>query len=359
MTHITLEKKMQVILPLKRGFDKLDDHVIITDPKGNILYANKAVEKKTGFPLRQVLGKKPGDLWGGNMPKSFYKKMWHTIVVEKKPFVGEVKNKKKDGTFYWQELRISPVKNRSGKIQCFIGVEPDITERKKEKESQQNLMSIIGHRILSPVTVIRWSLDWLLRGKNLKRDQRKKLKIMYKESKGLVRMMDDLMFLAHFGKGHPQNENIDMHKEIQNIIAIVKNQYPKVHFMFDDHIEHSVINTNKLLFNELLSNVILNAAEYSNKAGGMVRIVLKSKHASIVWECHDNGIGIPQHDQKNIFQKFFRAKNAYIMKETGSGLGLFIAKMIADNLNWNITLTSREHKGTHVAVTIPENIVHV
>src|SRR3989338_7793900 len=101
-----LDQLTEQIEPFEKGLDVLDDHVVITDENANILYANKAMERNTGFPVEEVLEKNPADLWGGQMPDEFYEKMWQTIKTEKKPFVGEVQNKKKDGTFYWQELHI-------------------------------------------------------------------------------------------------------------------------------------------------------------------------------------------------------------------------------------------------------------
>lgn len=122
-----IEKELS---PLPQTFDLLSDHVVITDPDGNIIYANKAVEENTGFKIDELIGQSPGKLWGGNMPKEFYEKMWHKIKVEKRPFVGEVKNKRKGGTEYWQELRVYPVLDDKSEIKVFIGIEPNITARK-------------------------------------------------------------------------------------------------------------------------------------------------------------------------------------------------------------------------------------
>ena len=118
------------IKSLEEAFDLLSDHVIITDADANIIYANEAVRGQTGYNPSEVIGKNPGKLWGGNMPKSFYEDMWKTIKVDKWPFVGEVKNKGKDGEEYWQELRIFPVLDGDGEILIFIGIEPNITARK-------------------------------------------------------------------------------------------------------------------------------------------------------------------------------------------------------------------------------------
>ncbi len=127
-----LQQYIAAVQPLKWGFDEVNDHVVITDPDANIIYANKAVERNTGFSIDEIIGRSPGDLWGGQMPKEFYEKMWQTIKIEKRPFVAEVKNKRKDGTEYWQELHISPVLWENGEVKFYIGIEPNITERKKK-----------------------------------------------------------------------------------------------------------------------------------------------------------------------------------------------------------------------------------
>ena len=125
-----LAELQEEIAPLAQAFDLVDDHVVITDPDARIIYANYAVQENTGYSSSEVIGKNPAELWGGNMPKEFYEKMWTTIKTEKRPFVGEVKNKRKDGTEYWQEVRIYPIFGQYGDIKIFIGMEPNITTRK-------------------------------------------------------------------------------------------------------------------------------------------------------------------------------------------------------------------------------------
>jgi two-component system, LuxR family, sensor kinase FixL len=136
MTQHTVLTKKQIrrfqdeISELIAGFDLLADHVVITDPNANIIYANRAVQKHTGYSIEEIMGKNPGDLWGGLMPKEFYEKMWEKIKRFKIPFVGEVENRNKDGDKYWQELRIYPILDDAGDVRFFIGMEPDITLRK-------------------------------------------------------------------------------------------------------------------------------------------------------------------------------------------------------------------------------------
>ena len=103
-------------------FNGIPDQVIITDPSGVILYANAQVEKITGYSISEILGKKPS-LWGNQMPAAFYKKMWDSILNKKKSVTVKITNKKKDGTLYQAQLRISPVLNSEGEIKMFVGME--------------------------------------------------------------------------------------------------------------------------------------------------------------------------------------------------------------------------------------------
>ncbi|MBI2013289.1 MAG: PAS domain S-box protein [Candidatus Colwellbacteria bacterium] len=133
MTHVykeDIEKLQKELSPITKAFDLIPEHIVITDAEGIILYANKGVEKQTGYSREEVIGKNPGHLWGGKMDKLFYEGMWRRIKTDKKPFFGEVKNVRKDGTEYYQELRVYPVLSEDGEIRIFIGIEPNITGRK-------------------------------------------------------------------------------------------------------------------------------------------------------------------------------------------------------------------------------------
>lgn len=200
ITESELKYYTEKIKYLKKAFDEIGDHVVITDKDANILYANKAAERKTGFSETEMLGKNPADLWGGNMPKEFHKDMWHKIKDLKHPFVGEVRNKRKDGVECWQELHISPILDENGEVKFFIGIEPDITDRKTRERFREEFLSIIGHQLRNPVTAIRWALDWLLKRDGLTQEQRKTLEDVYRHSQNLTTLIDDLLTLSRVEK---------------------------------------------------------------------------------------------------------------------------------------------------------------
>lgn len=104
----------------------ISDSIVITDTDSNILYANKAAQEKSGFSQEEMLGKNPGDLWGGHMPKEVYEEMYHTLKDLKQSWHGQVKNRRKDGTEYWQWLRVNPILDSGNECMYFVAIEPDI-----------------------------------------------------------------------------------------------------------------------------------------------------------------------------------------------------------------------------------------
>ena len=121
-SDLTLSIKCTRCGSLNSIFKGVTEQVIITDKDGLIVYANSMVESNTGYSLQEILGKKPS-LWGGQMSKEFYKEMWRVIKVEKKSVAVEVRNKKKDGTFYNAKLRISAVFGIDNEVKMFVGIE--------------------------------------------------------------------------------------------------------------------------------------------------------------------------------------------------------------------------------------------
>ena len=346
----------KAIMPLKHAFDVLSDHVIITDADANILYANEAVEKKTGFVREEVIGRNPADLWGGKMSQEFYEKMWHTIKIEKRPFVGEVRNVRKDGKEYWQESHVYPILDAHGEIRFYIGIEPDITDRKRKEQFRDEFISMIGHQLKNPIVAIRWMLELLSHGKGLSTREKEEVEVLYAETGGLKDLVSDLLVLARLENVALKKERIDVAHEVDEVIQAILRQKPKLSFSFKKEGKTFPLEASRTLVFQVFTNVISNAADYVDAARGKIALSIHKEGDVYIFMCRDNGIGISLEDQPKIFSRFFRGTNAMKEKRTGTGLGLYIAKMICDDLGWKISFESRVGNGTTFTVVIPVSV---
>lgn len=110
----------------------------ITDTAGKILWVNQAWSMVSGYSPEEAIGKSTRILQSGKQDKAFYKQMWDQIMAGN-IWHNEMVNKRKDGTLFYEDLTISPVRNSQGQITHFVGIKQDITERKKEEKQRIRL----------------------------------------------------------------------------------------------------------------------------------------------------------------------------------------------------------------------------
>jgi len=133
-TEITEQKLAEEqIKKLSQAVEQSAGSIIITDLAGNIEYVNKKFEEITGYSFEEVKGRNPRILKSGETPHEEYKKMWDTILAGN-DWRGNLHNRKKDGSLYWENTTISAVKNQSGVITNFLAIKDDITEDKLKEE---------------------------------------------------------------------------------------------------------------------------------------------------------------------------------------------------------------------------------
>lgn len=121
------KKNFELIHKFRIAFENSFDHMILTDENGIIQFANDSVTKVTGYSVLEVIGKTPA-LWGGQMTEEFYRDFWKIIKVDKKEYVGVIRNMRKSGELYIAEVRIIPILSKD-KLLGFLGIERDVTPK--------------------------------------------------------------------------------------------------------------------------------------------------------------------------------------------------------------------------------------
>ncbi|MFH7244595.1 MAG: diguanylate cyclase domain-containing protein [Spirulina sp.] len=129
------------------------DAVVITDVQGRVEWANPAFTAITRYTLADAVGKNPRELVkSGQHSEHFYQQLWKTILSGQ-CWRGEMINRRKDGSLYHESSTITPVFNTEGKIQHFIAIKQDISERKlieltlRQQSERERMIQVITHRI--------------------------------------------------------------------------------------------------------------------------------------------------------------------------------------------------------------------
>ncbi|MEZ4179985.1 MAG: ATP-binding protein [Candidatus Doudnabacteria bacterium] len=342
--------------------ESASDQVIISDPEGIILYTNPATEKITGFSQDEIIGKKVGtkELWGGHMSRDFYQELWRTIKIEKKVFVGEVKNKRKSQEEYISQVSISPVLDQKGEVLFFVSIERDITKEKMVDQAKTEFVSLASHQLRTPLTAIGWYTEMLLAGDagKITKKQKEFLEEVYAGNKRMVDLVNALLNVSRLELGtiavEPEPANIIEIAQgvISDLKAIILEKQDKIVTHFDQNIPITPLD--KKLVYMIFQNLLTNAIKYSPDKS-TITTSIQTDETNIKISVADQGLGIPQSQQDKIFTKLFRADNVKGTDTTGTGLGLYIIKSILDHSGGTIRFESIQNQGTTFFVTIPKS----
>ncbi len=203
-----IDKELQRLLKIK---DVLDEHslVAITDKNGTITYVNKEFCRLSKYSENELIGQNHRILKSGYHPPQFYQGMWKTIS-HGKVWRGEVKNKAKDGTFYWVKTIIVPFLDNKGKPGEYVSVRTDVTAQ-KELQAQllkSEKLTVIGelsarlaHDLRNPLSVIKNTIE-LIKIKNPDLPE-KVLEDLYKLNRAILRMTHQIDDVLDFVKPKP------------------------------------------------------------------------------------------------------------------------------------------------------------
>ena len=147
---------------LVAAVEQAADSIVITDTAGAIQYVNPAFSAMTGYSSAEAIGQNPRLMKSGKQPPEFYKQLWDTIVSGQR-WHGELVNRRKDGTCYWEEMQITPVRNSLGEIVSFIAIKHDVTEHRASEEAKAFLAAIVEN---SEDAIVGCTPDGIIRSWN-------------------------------------------------------------------------------------------------------------------------------------------------------------------------------------------------
>ena len=263
--------------------------------------------------------------------------------------LGGVFNKMEGDLKKLQELKVAEAK--------AAALLESLRKEKLLSQIKEDFINNTSHQLRTPLSVIRWSSE-LLAGSITD----EKLKgIMEGVTAGvheLNSIVHDLITVSNFGFDY--RNKINNVVDLSFLVARVKSRYEKQiaekKFTWKESFsaERNVIGDPTAL-EILLENLIDNALTYT-KEGGVIELGIEQQDKNILFTVKDSGIGITNKDQVSIFNQFFRATNAIVMKNVGTGLGLYICRLITEGHGGKIWFISKEEQGSTFFALLPAKL---
>jgi len=215
------------------------------------------------------------------------------------------------------------------------------------ENNYEDFISTVSHELRTPLTSIRgFSQTMLSSWDKLDDDSKKRfLKIIEEQSNRLIALVENMLSVT---KLHSEKETLvftetDIAPIVNNVVSIVKNQYPNKNYLINIDKNISAILVDRDKFQQVMMNLIENAAKYSFDNTDINIFAKVSPEQNFVEiKVQDIGVKIDKENYEKIFTKFSRIDNPLTRKVQGSGLGLYITKNIIEKMNGEITLSSEE-----------------
>ena len=358
---------------LSKAIEHLPVSVVITDAKGYIEFVNPKFSEVTGYLADEVIGNKAGIFRSGKYDTAFYKELWNTINSGNS-WQGEMQNRKKDNTLFWENVFIAPIFNNDNSITNFVSVKEDITEKRsmvselvaaKEKAVENDKLKTsflmnMSHEIRTPLNGILGFANIIIEEPHDTQATREYGSIIKQSGMQLLNLINDLIDISKIEAGvekvkisKVQPASV-LHEVAQQLQKMANEKNIRIVTVIPENLADHTIRTDPYKLHQILLNLANNAIKFSTK--GTIECGISLNDKNLVIYIKDEGIGIPDDMKDQIFNRFFQVKSEPYANNDGVGLGLAICKGLIELLNGNIWLESEPNKGSTFFISLPEKI---
>ena len=217
------------------------------------------------------------------------------------------------------------------------------------KKAQAEFISTVSHEMRTPLTSIRGFADTLLSSYDMLSEEQKKkfLQIIKEQANRLIKLTENLLAVSKMQGDFEKlvMKSVNVTEIIENCVRIIQQQSKKniIKTVFENNLPYILVDTDK--FQQIMLNLLENAVKYSDN-GTTVTVKTRSYDKYILIEVSDKGIKIAENDRERIFEKFTRLSSVLTQKTEGSGLGLYITKILTEKMNGKIEVESTDELTT-------------
>lgn len=345
-------------------FASIGDGAIATDEFGKITRINQTALEILGYQEKEVINKwfpavvisvREDKIPVPPMERSITEAFLTGHSISDKAYYLH-----KDGHIIPVSVTVSPIifKRRPiGAINLFR----DITQEYEIDRMKSEFISLASHQLRTPLSSIKTYSHMLLEGYmgKVTGEQKKALRTIVDATNRMNLLNNTLLNITRIESGiiTVSNKTTNIGKLVeevikeQNLAAAEKG----INIAYKPPEQNLMIDTDAFIVKEIISNLVSNAVKYTPDKG-RVKVALRARKKDILCCVTDTGIGIPKTAHERIFSKFFRAPNVVARDTTGTGLGLYLVKRLADQLEAKVWFKSEPGSGSCFYLALPKNL---
>ncbi len=265
----------------------------------------------------------------------------------------ELQVKTMDGRVRWVLLSAFVYGKRKEQLVSLV----DITRQKEIEMAKTEFVTLASHQLRTPIAATRWNFELLVgTHEEPTKEQKLYLERVTRNIDRLTALVNDFLHVSklELGTYAGDTQRISIPELVKSVLEefekLINEKQLSVNTEFQPEDLH--MSTDPRLMRIILSNLVSNAAKYTN-VNGAIKLKYEIVDNDIVFEVADTGIGVPVAEISKLFRRFYRASNAQEQHVEGTGLGLYIAKQAVEKLEGSITVNSNLGKGSAFIFRLP------
>jgi len=358
----------------------MDAHAIvgITNKEGQLTYVNNKFCELTGYSRRELLGESYSMLNSDSHDDNSFKMLWETIL-DGKTWHGEIKDKRRDGSYYWVDTTIVPFLNKKGEPYQYVGIQTDITERKEMtnqlKEYQEHLEEkveertrklqianselesfcySVSHDLRAPLRSIDGFSQALLEdyADGLDEQARSYLSRVRISSQRMGELIDDLLSLSQVVRSDMSSSSVNLGQLASNAMRQLRERDPQRKVNFTSASECMVLGDGRLLLT-MFENLIGNAWKFTvHTENAEIEFGVEHQEQGDIYFVRDNGAGFDEKYKHKMFEPFQRLHSNE--EYEGSGVGLATVQRIIRRHGGEVWADSTSRNGATIFFKLGE-----
>lgn len=338
----------------KAALEQTGDAIFITNTQGIIEYVNRAFVKMTGYSKEEAVENTPRMIKSGFHDEDFYRNLWSTVMAGE-TFREVMVNRRKDGGLFYADHTISPLKNAKGEVTHFVASWKDITKQIEAERHKDEFIGLVSHELKTPLTTLKTYAQIL---KKQARDEKQgsmeeRLDRMDAQVDKLNKLINNLLEITRLEVGNLSLilKPLPLGSLIEEVIETFKLTHDKYRFKTNGTDDIEVLGDRGRL-EQVLINLISNAVKFST-GKKVVEVEVEVKKNMAVVAVVDYGLGIPETQQKRLFERFYRVSGKRFDQIPGLGLGLYLSYEIIKHHQGEMWVESEPKKGSRFFFSLP------
>jgi PAS domain S-box-containing protein len=345
--------------------------IFLLDLTGHIISWNRGAQRLKGYLASDIIGKHFSQFYPPEVPRDVIDDEL-VIAVNEGQFRGEGWRLRKDGTQFWADVTITPVRDSKGTLRAFAKVTRDMTARKMAQEEREELLreqaaraeaeranqlkdaflATLSHELRTPLNAI---VGWthLLQGRDLDDETRRGLEVIARNAAAQTQLISDILDISRISTGrvHLRVQRVDLVAVIEAAVDAVSPAATAKGIRITSLLDSpGPVSGDPDRLQQVVWNLLSNAVKFTPR-GGRVEVRLQRANSHVEIAVQDNGMGIAPEFLTHVFEPFRQADASPTRTYGGLGLGLAIVRQLVE-LHGGRVWGSSEGQGRGATFTI-------